>query len=489
MKKLVIIAAIVVSFWQVRAQTADDALRYSQNFYEGSARNMAMGSAFSVLGADFSAASINPAGLGLYRRNDFSISPELNFRGSKSIYNGMFGSDNRTVFNLSNLAVVMSKKVYSARKSDWKYYQISFGMNRLNNFNVNLNMVGPNYQNSKMDVYLEYANGIPYTDIKNDANGDYAFDLKPAWDLYLLDTIPNTVDEYYSPVPPGGILQRQQIQSSGSINEWTFSISGNYSDFLFLGATLGMPHIRYFGKSVYTETDVADTIPYFNSWSYTQNLQTTGWGINLKLGIIVRPFEWLRIGAAFHTPTYYYSLQDIWSTETYADLPGFGPKSASSPTGNFNYALTTPLKAIGSVGVTILKQGALSFEYEFVDYRNAKFSAAGTDYSSTNNDIRKYYGSTVNIRGGVEWRFGPLSLRGGYAFYGSPYVNNTNDASRRNISGGVGFSTGNFAIDFAYVHSSWKDNYYFYSSKNVSVNPAKNSFTNNSFVLTLKSTF
>ncbi len=484
MKNIAILTALVILFLQGYSQTADDALRYSQDFYTGSARNMAMGSAFSTLGADFSAASINPAGLGLYRGNEMSITPLLNVRNSESEYNGTYGNDNQTVFCLGQFSYVLAQKLYSAKQSDWKYYQFSFGMNRLNNFNTNLYMSGNNYNSSKMDVYLGYANGIFYKDIEDDYYGDYAFDLKPAWDLYLLDTIPGYTDQYYSPVPPGGFLQREIINSDGSKNEYTFSFSGNYNDFLYLGATVGMPYIRYFSTAAFTETDIADTIPTFNSWGVTQYLQTTGWGINLKLGVIVRPVSWLRLGAAFHTPTYYYNMRDTWHTTTYADLPGLSPAQTTSPVGNFNYSFTTPLKAIGSAAITIMKNGALSFEYEFVDYSTARFKERGVDYSQPNGDIKQYYKKAGNIRAGAEWRFGILSLRGGYAYYGSPYKNNLNDASRQFVSGGLGFNFDHFMLDFAYIHSNWKDQYYMYSFQDM--NPVNNSFADNSFLVTLK---
>ncbi len=488
MKKIIVFTALIVfTAGQITAQTADDALRYSQSFYEGSARNMAMGGSFSVLGADFSAASVNPAGMGLYRGYEFSISPELTFKNANSVYNGVANGDSRTVFNLSGFSYVMAKKLFSAKKSDWKYVQFSFGMNRLNNFNSRLYMAGPNAYNSKMDVYLQWANGIPYSQIEDDTYGDYSFDLNPAWNLYLIDTIPGTIDQYYSPVPPGGIFQKETVSSKGSINEYAFTFSGNYNDRVYLGATIGMPYIRYFSKSVYTETDIADTIPTFNQWSYTENLATTGWGINLKLGIIVRPLNWLRIGAAFHTPTYYSRLHDTWSTTTYADLPGLDPSYVDSPTGDFDYNMTTPLKAVGSVGFIIKKQGLISLEYEYTDYAMARFSAPGTDYSNTNKDIKDYYGAGHNFRGGIEWRFGPVSLRGGYAYYGSPYQNNLNNASRRLLSAGLGFSTGDFVVDFAYVNTKYSEDYYFYSFPDLS--PVNNSFSENRVVATVKFRF
>lgn len=487
MKKIVVLTILVIFYLQSFAQTADDALRYSQNFYEGSARSMAMGNAFGALGADFSVASTNPAGLGLYRGFEFSITPELNFRNTESTYYGTHELDNKAVFDLGSIAYVSSQKLFSAKKSDWKYYQFSFGMNRLNNFNTQLNMVGDNPNSSKMDAYLALANGTPYNQIEDDPNGVNAFDLKPAWDLYLLDTIPGTIDQYYSPVPPGGISQREQVNTSGSINEYSFSISGNYNDFLYLGASIGMPHIRYFYQSVFSETDVADTIPTFNSWSYKQNLQTIGWGINLKLGAIVRPLPWLRIGAAFHSPTYYYNMHDTWSSTTSANLPGLDPQQITPPTANFSYVLTTPFKAIGSVGITLLQQGALSFEYEYTNYSSSRFSADQADFSSTNSDISKSYGAGNNFRAGAEWRFGSVSLRGGYALYSSPYKNNLKNGKRQLLSGGIGFSAKGFNLDFAYVHATWNQDYYMYNFWNLK--PVNQAYKNNQFVATLKFRF
>ena len=47
----------------LRAQNETDALRYSQNFFGGTARSTAMGGAFGALGGDFSSASLLPAGI------------------------------------------------------------------------------------------------------------------------------------------------------------------------------------------------------------------------------------------------------------------------------------------------------------------------------------------------------------------------------------------------------------------------------------------
>jgi len=111
-------------------------------------------------------------------------------------------------------------------------------------------------------------------------------------------------------------MQSQAVETHGSTNEWFVSAGANFNDILYIGATLGLPYTRYLRTTTYFETDIADTIATFDNWSVTEDLYTRGMGVNFKIGAIVRPVDWLRIGAAFHTPTYYWGMRDTWSTYT-----------------------------------------------------------------------------------------------------------------------------------------------------------------------------
>lgn len=480
MKKYNVILVIVILSLTSFAQYADDALRFSQIYYQGTARSMAVGGAFGALGADFSTASTNPAGMGLFRTGEFVITPEVFNRRVSSVYNGRLSESSRAVFDLSNLGYVIAKPL--GKGDGWKFFQFGIGMNRLNNFNTSMYMQGENTINSKLDVYKELADGRPYSDLESYD----PYELYPAWYLYLIDTLPGTTDQYSTAVPFGGVLQQQQVISRGSKNEWLFSFSGNYNDFLYLGASIGLPYIRYFRESSYAEFDVKDTIPNFNSWSVTENLTTTGWGINLKLGVIVTPFEWLRIGGAFHTPSYYWSMSDTWFTTTTADFGSSSSDSYSSIVGNFDYHLSTPLRAMGSVAFLIGTNGFISGEYEYANYSTAKFSARDYSYSEVNQDVKSVFKATHNFRAGTEWRFSNFSFRGGYALYGSPYSDNINDGKRTMYSGGIGYRTRIYTVDFAYVYSVMNEDYYMYTTENISTNPVQNKFTTQSFVLSLK---
>ncbi|MDA3853446.1 MAG: hypothetical protein PF444_04305, partial [Bacteroidales bacterium] len=79
MKRITLIITLFASLFSISAQTAFDALSFSREVSGGTARYMSMGGAFSALGGDFSTLSVNPAGIGIYRSNEFTFTPTLDF--------------------------------------------------------------------------------------------------------------------------------------------------------------------------------------------------------------------------------------------------------------------------------------------------------------------------------------------------------------------------------------------------------------------------
>ena len=200
--------------------------------------------------------------------------------------------------------------------------------------------------------------------------------------------------------------------------------------------------------------------------------------------MIFKPTEWLRLGGAFHTPTYYWSMSDKWYTNTTADLVGFD--SYESILGTFDYDMTTPLRAIGSLGFIFGQNAFVTLDYEYTDYSKSKFSSKGYGYNEVNADISSVFQQTHNFRGGIEYRYSNLSFRGGYALYGSPYANNLNDGKRQLFSAGIGYRNNDLALDFAYVYSTKNENYYLYTSDNYQTNPASNEFKSQQFMVSLR---
>ncbi len=64
------------------AQTAYDALLFSENNYEGTARSVAMGNAFTALGGDLGSVTINPAGSAVAGYSQITLTPSLTISAS-----------------------------------------------------------------------------------------------------------------------------------------------------------------------------------------------------------------------------------------------------------------------------------------------------------------------------------------------------------------------------------------------------------------------
>jgi long-subunit fatty acid transport protein len=280
-----------------------------------------------------------------------------------------------------------------------------------------------------------------------------------------------------------GELQKKSVESKGSMGETVISFGGNYKNKVLLGATLGIVNARYSEESTYEEIDEKDTIKNFKSFSYTQNLDSKGRGVNLKLGVIVKPNDWLRIGAAIHTPTQL-NMHDDYSSSMKSDLEGGIKYDTSSQEGKFDYSITTPFRAIGSIGFIINKNALLNAEYEYIDYASAQLYSHPNVFSDVNSAIRSKYTSTGNFRAGGEVRFDPLAFRIGYAFYGSPFRNgNNSNASRSSYTAGIGFRDNNYFVDFAYVYTRYTEYNYLYDPALTS--SVKNNYRASSFMLTL----
>ena len=84
----------------IYAQNEIDALRYSQSMFGSTARSFSMGGAFGALGADYSSMSSNPAGLGVYRRSEFSFSMGFANRNTDSDFLNRQRDENRFSFDL-----------------------------------------------------------------------------------------------------------------------------------------------------------------------------------------------------------------------------------------------------------------------------------------------------------------------------------------------------------------------------------------------------
>lgn len=467
MKKIFIgIITLTIISQSAKSQDEFDALRYGNTPYFGTARSMSIGNAMGSVGGDFSSLSVNPAGIGIYRRGEFAFTPSFNVSTNKSKYLGTTTTASDSKLNISQFGLVLTsaKKDIGSKKSGWRTASFAVGMNRNATFKNEYIYSGNNYKNSLIEKYAEEFNALGGIN----ALYNVSYPAYAAYQTWLIDRgFGADSNQAVSYVPyMDGIKQTKRAYESGGMKEYVISAGGNYKEKLMLGVTLGIPNLTYDRTLQFDEEDISGKNNNdFKYMYFTEKLSTTGTGINLKLGAIYKPTNEFRIGFAFHTPTYI-QFNDISSIEmeSHTDSllsnmnPPQGPVSYYSQDTalSFNYAQTTPYKALVS-GTFLFKQyGFVTADVEYVDYASMKYNY-GEGYENEsiaiNTVIRNTYKSAVNFRLGAEAKLQDVSLRAGLAYYGSPYKNSAYDGSRLNFSFGAGYRAKNWFVDAAFVRS------------------------------------
>ena len=153
------LAALFFSTTISFGQTLADAARYSVLEVGGTARTVGVGGAMGAIGADFSTLSVNPAGLGTYRRSEFVFSPTIEIISSDFRLDGSSEAaqnDKRTNFNFNALGLVF---VAQPLDSKWRNTQFGIGINRLATFHQNAKFEGTT-EGSITDRWLELARAV-----------------------------------------------------------------------------------------------------------------------------------------------------------------------------------------------------------------------------------------------------------------------------------------------------------------------------------------
>jgi hypothetical protein len=463
-------AAVTIT---AHAQEPADALRFSLLQPQGTARSIGFGNALGSVGGDFSSLSVNPAGIGIYRKGEFMVTPSLMFNNTDSKpvnaggFSGSADKDYGQHFSISNFGLVFTnaRRGRAYARSGWRTSSLAIGMNRLADFTRNYSYRGTNTATSASWIFEDDANRDP-GGVDNDLYGTTPGYL--GYQSYLLDNsiFPNGDTGYVSVVNPSvdnPIGQRTNVRERGGISEFVLSFGGNYEEKLMLGATIGLPYIRYVREKTFEETDQSgnpnNDFDYFN---YNERLRTTGLGINAKLGFIYKPIDEFRFGGAIHTPTVF-GLQDNMETRLTANTENFGGvRSVQGQDREYDYTLITPWRAVASATALFGKLGFITLDYEYVAYGSSRFRMDNIDADLeryTNDGIKASYRGASNVRGGVELRLGMLSLRGGIGYYGDPYkktIENYVNGERWDFSGGLGFRMRQTFIDLGFVHHQYK---------------------------------
>lgn len=441
-------------------QNLNDALRYSVQDYAGTARHTAVGGSMSALGGDLAALSQNPASVGLFRWSDLTLSGGLYGTNTKSTLGLTALKKNYSQFNLTNLGIAM---VHRPIGTKWKTTNLGIAITQTNDFNTRFEFKGSS-EGSLTYSLADKADGLS-PDQLND------FDTRLAYETgAIYDFEGDNQYEYDLILANDRNVEKEQLATEkGSKKEFVIGVGANYNEKLIIGGAVSIPFTEFEQEKNYRENDAADRVEFFNALQFEEYLNTSGSGIKASAGVIYLVNKYVRVGAAFHSPTRY-RMSDVYFTTFVYDFTEDGERqelSRLSPSGNFEYQFISPWRASGSIGLLMGKRGFISGDLEYVPYHQAKFRL-GDDPNyerQLNAEIKDQLGSGINFRGGAELAFGKWRLRGGVALL-TP-ARKEGEQVKFFGNGGVGFRGNKFYLDVAHRVGSQQVDYSPYQTGDV----------------------
>ena len=486
---------------------ASSILSLSQRDVVGTARSMGMGGAFTSLGADMASLGYNPAGFGMYQRNEISVSLGLGITRAKN-YNAYNYGDNTSVRCAIN-NVGASFKVYESSGA-LTAINFAFGYNKTADYNYDISYDGPATISSLADAFADIANAnglvLNANNKITDRNGNYDYDMDPYYWSTVMGYKGGLINLgsngwYPDEIAPGAQMsQYTNLSSRGSAGEFSFAFGFNISNIVYLGASLDVQSISrkqsiYYSEYInYADGEQPDATAYpyqLQQFELGQSMNVNGSGVGAKFGVVVRPVKGLRIGFAVHTPTYY-SLAYRYSASlsSVARNAGGVPDAQGNVNdylyadedtpvlqdgGEYRWTYTTPTRLLVGVSYAIGQYAVLSVDYQYDAYRALKLNYSPADTGYTNDTFRHNLRGTHAVRAGVEAKPLPwLALRVGGG-YRSKVLNESYDFVAFSepvadtswyASAGVGFRLSDVtSIDVAYQYRNtrYSDYYSYYT--------------------------
>lgn len=514
MKTKYVLSALALLALPAAAQETYENAKIAQQDLNGTARYVGMGGAMEALGADISTISTNPAGIGLFRHSNASVSA-----GFVSQYNGhTFDGANKTNASFDQIGFVIA-----TRSRSNSFVNFGFNYHKGRNFDYILNAANSlsnasqNKQSYIKNVIGDERKGGFYIDQNTDgtyigyanAQSEYtAYTWSQIDYLYWNTVIPDAQNggtPYYYDAT-GYNFDRKH---TGYVGNYDFNISGNVNDRFYWGVTFGVKDVHYHGISQYGEDLIVhngnDPVNAGNVGVYDDR-KITGTGFDVTLGVIVRPVEEspFRFGLYVKTPTWYDLTTDNYTAIANNIESQYGGTYDTGRTYNsYDFKITTPWKFGVSLGHTVGNCLALGATYEYEDYGTLKtrvndgvvydydYYWGGDAYESSHkdrvmNDHTKHTLKGVStLKLGAEYKpISNLAVRVGYNYVspvfeesgqknpllqsnGTSYQSSTdfvNWKGTNRVTFGVGYQIKKFNIDLAYQYSSQKGDFYPFSN-------------------------
>lgn len=477
------------------AQSAIDGYQLSETDLNGSARYQSMAGAFTALGGDISTLHQNPAGIGVYKRNDLSMTASVDFQRATTSSQGTSVLATQTKGAFENVGYVGTYNF-----GDRVLKTLSWGVSytRQTSFDRAFTGTTPQVGTSMSNYIAAFSKGYKPDQLLDKAGTGYDpyYDSDCDWlsilayNTYMIN--PTGADTYAGLYQNGTTGSASYtVREKGYVDEYSFNVGGNFIDAVYWGLGVGVTDLSYTRSTYYRERLDNALIPDANAVGTSNGTadfdldnwkHTSGTGYNVSLGVIVKPMPELRLGLAVKTPTWY-DLTENYQANSGYEYYGDGydyqsGKPVETAYANFDWKLQTPWRLMAGVAGVIGQYGIISVDYECQFFKDmsikapvyGSWSTAFETDAATDAEIGQYF-KTVNIlRVGGELRALPwLSLRLGYAYKDASssqemrdgqyevYTAGTDPSFSMNkttqyVTGGLGLRYKAFSFDVALVH-------------------------------------
>ena len=359
MSRRLLIVPLLLACVTAYAQLSYDAYTLASRDLIGTTRYVGMGGAMAAIGGDPSAAADNPAGLGLYRRSEMSLTLDYQF-GNNSLgqkHNKFYCG--QASWNFCFLQDRMKGVIAN---------NLMLNYRRLKNFRRDYSMTIRDMAYSQTDVMALKTNGLEEKYLQGD---DAWYDSEVGWlskmgyEAYLInpDTTILSGSPEWLPANIGAVDGSLAVSEAGACDEFAISWGMNISNQWYVGLELGLRSLSYNKSTTYNESFDSGARYVLSAYS-----GANGVGFVSKIGVLYRPLSWLRLGAAFHAPVpmtvtfrNYGSIQSM--------LPSPAVPSSVSLTSIENVYSTSayaqPLQAVAGAAFQLSTIGMLSLQYNY----------------------------------------------------------------------------------------------------------------------------
>ena len=354
MKKILLILLLAYSLSPIAY--SQDVQRFAERSTIGTARYVGMGGAMTAIGGDPSAAMVNPAGLGLYRRSEISVSIDETIDNTQQV--GSNDTYQRTRFAAPQISAIWAWG-NSQKQRGLVYNNFMFSLNRLANFNRDIVVKGAgmgmvpticNITNDEGGVSEEFLVNKPWDNV------EIGWLSILGYEAYLIDPIENNKWKPAVDFTDGSL----SISETGTSDQYTLSWAGNISNQWYIGIGLNIPTINYTKHTSLREENKQNS----SSAELKSMFHVSGVGVSGSFGLIYRPIQALRIGASLQTPTIL-SLSRQSTGDMYSTIAGQKYEVLTPESGVMDIDIASPLRTSVSVAGQMGKIGLIAVQYDY----------------------------------------------------------------------------------------------------------------------------